>query len=825
LPVFVPTASPIASDVSPLLERRTDLICFNGVGGFSPKGDDYVIYLESGQTTPAPWCNVLANAHFGCLVSEAGGGYSWAINSGENRLTHWANDPVEDRSSEIVYIRDEETGQVWTVTPDPIGTSNLCEITHSAGYSQWRSNSHHLKQELTILVAHEDPIKITRLKLKNTQGQARRLTVTYYAELVLGVTRSSSAPHIVTEFDPKTNALLARNVWNADFSERMAFLCTDRQVHGFTGDRAEFLGREGSFKSPAALARWGLSSAVGAKLDPCAALQVHVDVEANGEAEVLFLFGQGDNREHARELIEKWQQPQTLPDDWIKMRNRWLRLFNSVNVRTPEPSFDLMMNQWLLYQTLVCRIFARCGLYQSSGAYGFRDQLQDVMALVYAEPALARKHILESASHQFDMGDVLHWWHPPSGRGVRTHCSDDLLWLPYVTAYYVEVTGDNAILEEKVPFLTGDPLSSREENRYTLFEPTSQAYSLFEHCKRALNRGISSSGEHGLLLIGTGDWNDGMDRVGARGRGESIWLSWFAIAVIESFTDLHEQWPEKLSVSGWRDRAKELAQAIEESGWDGKWYRRAYDDEGQPWGSSGCQECRIDSIAQSWATLSGAADSKRAVQALHAAQCELVDEKNSVVRLLWPPFDATMRDPGYIKAYPPGIRENGGQYSHAAVWLAWALARQGDGDGAMHLLRMLNPIEHSLNKHDMDTYQIEPYVMAGDIGGVSPHAGRGGWSWYTGSSAWAYRLGIEGILGIKYKGSFLFVDPCIPKSWHGYNATLTRDDNVIALCVEDVHGVGHGVVEITVNGKIIVGNEIPLSSNGEVLDVTVKLGK
>jgi cyclic beta-1,2-glucan synthetase len=825
LPAFVATASPIASDVSPLLERRTDLICFNGLGGFSPKGDDYVIYLEPGQTTPAPWCNVIANANFGCLVSETGGGYSWAINSGENRLTHWANDPVGDRPSEIVYIRDEETGQVWTVTPAPIGTANLCEITHSAGYSQWRSNSHHLKQELTLLVAHEDPIKITRLQLKNTQGQARRLTVTYYAELVLGVTRSNSAPHIVTEFDPKLKALLAKNVWNADFSERMAFLTTDRQVHGFTGDRSEFLGREGCFKTPAALARWGLRGTVGAKIDPCIALQVHVDVPTNGEAEVVFLFGQGDNRAHARELITKWQQPHTLPNDWKKMRNRWERLFKSVSVQTPEPSFDLMMNQWLLYQTLVCRVFARCGFYQSSGAYGFRDQLQDVMALVDAEPALARKHIIESASHQFDMGDVLHWWHPPSGRGVRTHCSDDLLWLPYVTAHYVEVTGDNAIFDEKIPFLTGNPLGSQEENRYTLYEPTSRNYTLFEHCKRALNHGTSSSGEHGLLLIGSGDWNDGMDRVGVRGRGESIWLSWFAIAVIESFTALHEQWPENMPVSVWRDRAKELTLAIEESGWDGKWYRRAFDDEGNPWGSSQCQECRIDSIAQSWATLSGAADSKRAVQALHAAQCELVDEKNNVVRLLWPPFDATMRDPGYIKAYPPGIRENGGQYSHAAVWLAWALARQGNGDGAMHLFRMLNPIEHSLNKKDMETYQVEPYVMAGDIGGVAPHAGRGGWSWYTGSSAWAYRLGIQAILGIKYKGNFLSIDPCIPTSWHGYNATLTRDEGVIALCVEDTHGVGHGVIEITVNGEVIVGNEILLPTKGEVLDVVVMLGE
>lgn len=823
LPVFVATAPPITLDTSHLLERRTDLICFNGLGGFSPEGNDYVIYLESGQTTPAPWCNVLANAHFGCLTSEAGGGYTWAINSGENRLTHWANDPVIDHPSEIIYIRDEETGQVWTVTPKPIGSGSLCEITYGAGYSKWRSNSHNLKQELTVFVAHDDPIKISRLKLNNIQGKARRLTVTYYAEIVLGVTRSKSAPHIITEFDPQTNAMFIRNFWNTDFAKRTAFLCSDRQVHGFTGDRAEFFGRNGDLKTPTALNRWGLSGTIGAKLDPCAALQMHVDLAANGEAEVLFLFGQGDNREHTNELIAKWQQPQTLVDDWQNMRSRWLHLFNSLRVQTPEPSFDLMMNQWLLYQTLVCRIFARCGLYQSSGAYGFRDQLQDVMALVDAEPALARKHIVESASHQFETGDVLHWWHPPSGRGVRTRCSDDLLWLPYVTAHYVDITGDSTIFDEKIPFLMGDPLGIHEENRYTLFEPSTQTYSLFEHCKRALNRGINSSGEHGLLLIGGGDWNDGMDRVGVRGVGESIWLSWFAIAVIESFTALNEYWPENMPASGWRERAKKLTEAIEESGWDGQWYRRAYDDEGRPWGSIECQECRIDSIAQSWATLSGAGDPERAGMALNSALSELVDEKNKVVRLLWPAFDATMRDPGYIKAYPPGIRENGGQYTHAAVWFAWALTRQGDGDGAMHLFKMLNPIEHSLNKKDRETYRIEPYVMAGDIASVSPHAGRGGWSWYTGSSAWAYRLGIQAILGIKFKAKSLRVEPCIPKLWHGYKATLTRDDGVINLCVEDIHGVGHGVVEIIVNGKAIIGNEIPLPKNGEVFDVVVRL--
>ncbi|MEW6981224.1 glucoamylase family protein [Colwelliaceae bacterium 6471] len=824
LPVMVATMTPPSSPVIPPLKKRTDLLYSNDIGGFSNGGTEYVIYREEDQVTPAPWCNVLANPTFGTLVSEVGSGCTWAINSGENRLSQWANDPVVDRPSEAVYLRDEQTTELWTVTPKPIGSGSLCEITHGAGFSQWRSNRHQLEQTLTISVAHEDPVKITRLRLRNTSGENKRFTATYYAELVLGVTRSAGGAHIVTEFDSKSGALLAKNVWNNDFGERVAFLCSDHPIHAVSCDRTEFIGREGNLNKPKGLQRWGLSGATGAALDPCFVLQIHLDLAANSETELVFFFGQADNANHAQQLINKWQQAQTAENDWTAMSERWQRLFKSLVVRTPEPSFDLMMNQWFIYQTLVCRIFARSGLYQSSGAYGFRDQLQDVMAIVPAEPALARRHILDSAAHQFSLGDVLHWWHPPSDRGVRTRCSDDLLWLPYVTAHYIKVSGDVMILHEKVPFLRGDSLGPREESRYCHYESTAKTYTLYEHCRRALERGISTSGKHGLLAIGTGDWNDGMDRVGARGKGESIWLSWFAIAVIDSFSSLSTLCPEFDYPVHWQERAKELQQAIEDHGWDGEWYLRAYDDEGGRWGAKQCLECRIDSIAQSWASISGAAPSKRARQALVSAERELVDEDNKIVRLLWPAFDATMRDPGYIKAYPPGVRENGGQYTHAATWLAWAHTKQGDGDAAMRLLQMINPVEHTKTLEDVNTYRDEPYVLAGDVASLSPHVGRGGWSWYTGSSAWAYRLGMEAILGIQYRGQYLTIEPCIPKSWQGYSATIERNGGVIELTVQDDDGVGQGVLEVVIDGKISAGNEIGLPLAGITRHVVVKLG-
>ena len=823
LPPFTPPEGAPPPEPTPPIERPKDLLFDNGFGGFTPDGREYVIHLAPGEHTPAPWANVLANPGFGCLVTEAGGGYTWAQNSADHRLTPWRNDPVADAPGEALYLRDEESAGVWTPTPQPAGGDAPCEVRHGAGYSEWRRRSHGLEQRLVVFVPADDPVKIVRLELRNLRQVARRITATYYAEWVLGSTASVTRPFVVAEYDAASAALLARNPWNPDFADSVAFLASDRRPHGFTTDRAEFLGREGDPRAPAALARWGLSGAVRPGVDPCAALQVHLDIGAGAKVEVLFVLGAGRDGAHAQQLLARWRDPRAAAAAWKALQAHWEHLLGAVTVRTPEPALDLMLNRWLLYQTIASRILARTGLYQSAGGFGFRDQLQDVMALVHADPGLVRSHLLACAARQFEDGDVLHWWHPPVGRGVRTRCSDDLLWLPFVTAHYIEATGDLALLDEEVPFLIGPPLAPSEHDRYARFDASAERRSLFEHCRRALERGITS-GPHGLPLIGDGDWNDAMNRVGQRGRGESIWLAWFAVATLAAMARLGDRRSEPALADAWRHRASALVRAAEEAGWDGAWYRRAFDDDGRPWGSATCDECRIDSIAQSWAMLSGGAAAAHVRQALRSAERELVREDERLVRLLWPPFDATPRDPGYIKAYPPGIRENGGQYTHAAAWLGWALAASGDGDGAVHIFRLINPIAHSGTRDDAIRYRVEPYVIAADIGSVPPHLGRGGWTWYTGSAAWSWRLGVEAILGLQRIEGRLRIEPCLPRDWPGFTATIRTDGGMLEIEVDNRERAGRGVVEVTIDGTPLEGNVVALPTDGAVHRARVRLG-
>jgi cyclic beta-1,2-glucan synthetase len=823
LPRFVPTEALPAVEAPATLDRPRDLRFDNGIGGFSADGREYVIHLAAGASTPAPWCNVLANAEFGCLVTEAGGGYTWTLNSAEHRLTPWRNDPVSDAPAEALYLRDEENAEIWTPTPRPRGEDAACEIRHGAGYSTWRRHSHALEQTLTLFVAPDDPVKVVRLRLVNTAARPRRITATYYAEWVLGTTPRTTRPFVVTEYDATAGALLARSAWNPEFAERVAFLASDRAPHGFTTDRGEFLGREGDTRAPAALQRWGLSGTAPSGCDPCAALQVHVQLAPGERTDILFVLGEGRDRAHAEELLRRWRNPSTADAAWEALGTRWDRLLGGITVHTPDPAMDVILNRWLLYQMLAARVLARTGLYQSSGALGFRDQLQDVMALVHGAADMTRAHILACAERQFEDGDVLHWWHPPGGRGVRTRCSDDLFWLPYVTAHYVEATGDIAILDETVPFLSAAPLAPEEHDRYARFAVTGTRSSLFEHCRRALQHGMTS-GPHGLPLIGDGDWNDAMNRVGARGRGESIWLGWFAIAAMRAFAGLCERRGEHAEADHWRGRASTLADAVEREAWDGAWYRRAYDDDGVPWGSATSGECCIDSVSQSWAVLSSGGAPGRVRQALDAAERALVRTEDGLICLLWPPFDATGRDPGYIKAYPPGIRENGGQYTHAAAWLGWAFAAVGDGDRAAHVFRLLNPITHAASREDALRYLVEPYVVAGDVGSVPPHVGRGGWTWYTGAAGWMWRLGIEAILGLQRTAGRLRIDPCVPREWPGFTAIVRTDNGTLEIHVENPDGVSRGVTAVTLDGAPIAGNALDLPVDGATHLVRVRLG-
>jgi cyclic beta-1,2-glucan synthetase len=833
LPEFTPSFYPLRETEPTLpLQVPGDLLLDNGLGGFNhdgganavpdpSRGREYVIHLRPGQHTPHPWVNVIANPQFGFLVSEAGSGCTWAENSGENRLTPWHNDPVTDLPGEAIYLRDEETGQVWSPTPMPAGDETVHVIRHGAGYSIFESQSHGLNQNLRLFVAPDAPVKIAHLRLKNIWECPRRITVTYYAEWVLGTTRDTYQAHIMPEFDPDRHALLAANRYNSEFGERVAFLAANKKPHGVTADRTEFLGRLGSMRSPAALGRIGLASAVNAGLDPCAVIQLHVDLQPGAAEEVFFLIGEGANRAESLALINRVQAQGQVDSIWQAVHQQWDDILTTITVETPDSGMDLMLNRWLLYQTLSCRLWGRTGLYQSSGAFGFRDQLQDVLALQHTRPGLARAQILEAARHQFEAGDVLHWWNPPSGRGVRTRYSDDLLWLPFVTGEYVTATGDTSILLERIPFLKGEALKPDEIERYAQYEETTNAYSLYDHCRRALEKG-AAMGSHGLPLMGAGDWNDGMNRVGVRGRGESVWLGWFLYATLKRFAPLVALMMD--DPAPYLQRAERLSQAIEAHAWDGDWYLRAFHDDGSRLGSRENIECQIDSIAQSWAVLSGAADPARSVHAMESVSRLLVKRDEQMILLFTPPFDITASEPGYIKGYLPGVRENGGQYTHAAIWAAWAFAELGQGDRAFELFQMLNPINHTDTPEKAARYMVEPYVIAADIYSVPPHAGKGGWTWYTGSSGWMYRLGIEAILGISRVGRALNINPCIPRHWPGYKVNYRSGKTHYMVNVENPHKVNRGIQEVLLDGKPLPGSLIPLVEDGQAHEVRVVMG-
>ncbi|MFO0841099.1 MAG: glucoamylase family protein [Gemmataceae bacterium] len=799
---------------------RDSLLFYNGVGGFSPDGSEYVLPPPSASgngtarakaaTPPAPWANVVANETFGFLVSDSGSGYTWSVNAQLNRLTPWRNDPVSDEPGEAVYLADEDTGEVWTPTPLP-RAGGPTAVRHGIGYTVFEQRRARLDQELTFFVPPDEPVKLIRLRLRNRRTRAVRLAVTFYAEWVLGRHRDDGARFIVTRQDEETGALLATNAFNSDFAPAVAFTDVNRRPRTLTGDRAEFLGRNGSLADPEALHRVELSGHVGAALDPCAALQTPIELQAGEEAEVTFLLGQAPDVAAARRIVHRYRDPAAVEAALAAVRQRWDEILGAVRVRTPDPAFDLLVNHWLVYQALSCRVWGRTGFYQSGGAYGFRDQLQDVMALVHALPGEARKQLLRAARHQFVEGDVQHWWHPPVGRGVRTRFSDDFLWLPFVACYYVQATGDWSVLDEKAPFLVAPPLNPDEHEVYGPARVSEETATLYEHCRRSLDHGWKL-GPHGLPLMGTGDWNDGMNLVGAGGKGESVWVAWFQIACLRAFAEVSQRRdPDRTRLC--RERAEQLRQAVEAQAWDGEWYRRAYFDDGTPLGSKQNDECRIDSIAQSWAVLSGVAEPGRAEAAVNAAVEQLVRKDDRLALLFAPPFDQGSLNPGYIKGYPPGIRENGGQYTHAATWLVIALARLGRGDEAYALFDLLNPVRHATTPADVARYRVEPYVVAADVYSEPPHVGRGGWTWYTGSASWLYQAALGAILGLSRAGDKLILSPCLPARWETVEIDYRHGRSLYRIVIENKDSASTGRAEIA------------LQDDGETHEVRVQLGK
>jgi cyclic beta-1,2-glucan synthetase len=793
---------------------------FNGTGGFSEDGSEYVIITNAATRTPMPWVNVIANPQFGTVISENGQCYTWSVNAHEYRLTPWNNDPVTDSSGEKLYVRDEADGHWWS----PVGLSgndtNPMITRHGFGYSSFERQEHELRSDTTVYVHKTESVKFTVLKLHNLSARKRRLRVTAYAELVLGDVRGKTMQHIITE-SAAPGLLLAANPLHNDLPELVSFFSCSNNVYAYTCNRLEFTGRNGNADAPAALRMASLSGCTGAALDPCAALQTNVDLEAGESCELVFVLGVGNNRPQAVQLAKQYASPEAASAALLEVQAFWQHTLGSVQVHTPDESLNLLTNGWLLYQTLSSRIWARSGYYQSGGAFGFRDQLQDVMALMHVDASLARKQVLLCAAHQFPEGDVLHWWHPPLARGVRTHCSDDFLWLPFVTCRYLEATGDDSILNEQVPFLEGCLLNRNEESNYDLFIHHSQHESLYTHCVRAIQHG-TVTGVYGLPLMGSGDWNDSMDKVGRKGKGESVWLGFFLYHILQKFEGVARAQGDELIASFCKQKAGELNENLERHGWDGGWYRRAFFDDGTPLGSAENAECSMDSISQSWAVLSGAADPGRARMAMQSAFERLADKSNGLVKLIDPAFVQIKKNPGYVKAYPKGIRENGGQYTHAAIWMIMAYAAMGERELAWELFSMINPLNHADTPAKMAVYQVEPYVVAADVYSAEQHTGRGGWTWYTGSAGWMYQLVIEWLLGLRRKGNSLEFAPCLPCGWQETTVRYRFGGSTYHITISHEYAEWDGVC-VTLDGAEQDAPCIPLVEDGKDHRVTVKL--
>ncbi|HVZ90678.1 MAG TPA: glucoamylase family protein [Rhizomicrobium sp.] len=799
---------------------------YNGFGGFVEDGREYLVVLENDQRTPAPWINVVANRDFGFHVSADGSGHVWSVNSQQNHITPWSNDAVSDPPGEAIYIRDEDTGEFWTPTALPIRERVApYSVRHGQGYSRFEHVSHGVALELTQFVPPDDPVKISRLRIANRSGRARRLSATAYVEWALGLDRSLTAPFIVTEMDKETGALFARNPWSEQFGERVAFADLNGKQTAWTCDRGEFIGRDGALDYPAGLASAAAPSGrSGAGLDPCAVLQTPVRLGMTGDVEVVFFLGQAASAEEARALIEKYRAAD-LDAVFLAATGVWDRLCETIQIKTPDRALDILVNRWLPYQTLACRMWARAGFYQASGAYGFRDQLQDSMALCALNPKIAREHLLRAAARQFEQGDVQHWWLPETGRGIRTRISDDRCWLVQAAVHYIRTTGDTAVLDEPVDFLEGPALSDGEHDAFFQPKASGRPTTLFEHCALALDSSLAL-GAHGLPLICAGDWNDGMDRVGADGKGESVWLGWFLRSALESFSGVAEMRGETDRAAAWRSASAALKAALEREAWDGDWYRRAYFDDGSPLGSVINNECRIDSIVQSWAVIAGA-DPVRASRAMEAVEKYLLRRDDKLSLLFWPPFNNTARDPGYIKGYPPGVRENGGQYSHASAWAALAFALLGDGDKAYEMLSTINPVKHADDPNGAHRYRVEPYVVCADIYSTPPHIGRGGWTWYTGSAGWMHRVALEAILGFHVQADRLFLDPCVPRTWPGFEIVYRHGSTRYEISVENPLGVNRGILAAKFDGNMRSGEEksrVPLLDDGKTHQLQIILG-
>ncbi|MBB6217860.1 cellobiose phosphorylase [Anaerosolibacter carboniphilus] len=805
-------------------DEPLDTKYFNGYGGFGKAGKEYIIRLKENIQTPAPWINVIGNNKFGFQVSENGSGYTWSENSRENKLTPWSNDPISDTPGEIIYITDDETGESWSVTPLPIREEGSYTIRHGLGYSVFEHNSHGIRQELTMFVPVEASVKINFIKLKNISNARRKFTITYYLRPVLGVNEQFTQQFITTEMDTSKEVILVKNSYNSDFPGRIAFVGSSEKIVSYTCDRAEFVGVNSDLTNPMALKGTCLSNTAGAGYDPCVCIQAEIEMSENEEKELLFLFGQAKEVKTVYEVVDQYKSILNCKEALESVKNYWMELLEIIQVKTPDLSMDFMLNYWLMYQTIACRVWARSAFYQSGGAYGFRDQLQDTMNAVLVFPEATKEQILRHCAHQFVEGDVQHWWHPGAGdKGIRTRFSDDLVWLPFVTAEYIYITEDYEILKEEIHFLEEEPLREHEDERYGIPRISEEKASVYDHCIRAIEKSLKF-GEHRIPLMGSGDWNDGMNTVGNKGKGESVWLGWFIYSTLMKFAPICKEMNDSQRGERYLEIAEKIALAMEENAWDGAWYIRAFYDDGSPLGSSKNTECIIDSLAQSWAVISKGGRERRAKEGMKAVEQYLIKKEEGLIQLFTPPFDKSDQNPGYIKGYVPGVRENGGQYTHAATWVINAFAMMGEGDKAWELYHLINPINHTRTPIECATYKVEPYVMAADVYAVSPHVGRGGWTWYTGAAGWMYKVGLEHILGFKKHGNQLTIDPCIPKDWLEYSMKYKYIDTNYTIIVKNPNHVNSKVKYLRLDGKEVEEKQISLVNDKNQHSIEIILG-
>ncbi|MFZ7134368.1 MAG: GH36-type glycosyl hydrolase domain-containing protein [Eubacteriales bacterium] len=745
-----------------------DVQYFNGYGGFSKNGLEYIIQLKGELNTPAPWVNVIANKRFGFTVSEKGSGFTWCDNSRENKITPWSNDAISDPPGEIIYMRDEEEGRFWSLTPSPIRAASSYTIRHGMGYTVFSHLCQGLSQELTMFVPEVDPLKVNIIKIKNQSQGKRKLCLIYYVRPVLGVIEYVTQQHVITKFYDEINTLTMVNPFNNEYNHKIAFVSSSETIRSYTGNRHEFLGMHGDISKPHAMQKEQLSNSVGAGYDPCAAIQVSIELDIDEEKEIVMLLGQGESIKEIKEWTARYHQSYGVHSELIRIKHHWEEITGEIEVDTPDTSMNLLLNGWLLYQVLSCRLWARSAFYQSGGAYGFRDQLQDAMNMVNSLPQITREQIILHSAHQFGEGDVQHWWHPGfEDKGIRTRFSDDLLWLPYAVAKYVKTTGDESILYEVVPFLKEEELKDGEDERYGIPQISEEKGTVYQHCIRAIDRSLVV-GDRGIPLMGSGDWNDGMNTVGNKGKGQSVWLGWFLYRILLDFSPLCVLMKDEEKNIKYRNFSAQLKKSLNHNAWDGQWYLRGFYDDGSPLGSSKNMECKIDSLGQSWAVISKGGEKEKMSIAMASMEEYLIKSNEALVLLFTPPFDNSEQEPGYIKGYVPGVRENGGQYTHAAAWVVKALAMLGEGNKAMEVYHMINPINHTRTQLECSTYKVEPYVMAADVYAVNPHVGRGGWSWYTGVAGWMYSVGLEDILGFNKKGNRLWIQPSIPSQWDTY---------------------------------------------------------